>query len=387
MLRGVLLAGAVVLAAMVNLHAARAQQGPVPVTTGRATRADVAIFERGIGTVQPFQSVLIRARVDGTIDQLVFAEGQTVKPGDLLAVIDPRPYQAVYDQAVAKKASDVAQLGNARKDLARYADLARNDFASRQSVDTQSSSVSQFNANIEADDAAIAAAKLNLDFTRIVAPIGGRIGLRLVDPGNLVHANDATGIVVINQIHPITVLFTLPQDEFPAVQDAMHAAGGTPLPVAAFTGDEKRQLGVGTLLTADNAIDSSTGTIKLKAMFPNTDDRLWPGQFVNAHLQLSVAHDAITVPSSAIMRGVNGLYVYAVKAGNIAAVEPVEIGQDDGKVTIVKTGLSDGDVVVTTGQSRLTDGTHVASGNQAGSGGNQAGSGQSAAGVQQHAGG
>ena len=380
MLRGTLLAAALALATIGGPQASRAQQESVPVSIGRATRADVPIFERGIGNVQPFQSVLVRARVDGTIDQLAFAEGQTVKPGDLLAVIDPRPYQAVLDQAVAKKGSDVAQLGNARKDLARYSELARNEFASRQSVDTQSSSVSQFSANIEADDAAIAAAKLNLEFTRIVAPIQGRIGLRLVDPGNLVHANDATGIVVINQIHPIAVLFTLPQDEFPAVQDAMRAASTASLPVSAFTGDEKRQLGVGTLLTVDNAIDSSTGTIKLKAMFPNTDDRLWPGQFVNAHLQLSIAHNAVTVPSAAILHGVNGLYVYAVKAGKVATVQPVEIGQDDGTTTIVTTGLADGDLVVTAGQSRLTDGTQVAFDKQADAG-------EAATGISAHAGG
>ena len=380
MLRGSLLAMALALAGVGSPQASRAQQTPVPVSIGRATRADVPIFERGIGNVQPFQSVLVRARVDGTIDQLAFAEGQTVKPGDLLAVIDPRPYQAILDQAVAKKASDVAQLGNARKDLARYSDLARNEFASRQSVDTQSSSVSQFSANIEADDAAIAAAKLNLEFTRIVAPIQGRIGLRLVDPGNLVHANDATGIVVINQIHPIAVLFTLPQDEFPAVQDAMRTAGSASLPVSAFTGDEKRQLGLGTLLTVDNAIDSSTGTIKLKAMFPNTDDRLWPGQFVNAHLQLSIAHNAVTVPSAAILHGVNGLYVYAIKAGKVATVQPVEIGQDDGTTTIVTAGLADGDVVVTAGQSRLTDGTQVAFDQQTEAG-------QAATGISAHAGG
>ncbi len=339
---------------------ASAQQAPVPVSIGKAASADVPIFERGLGTVQPFQSVLVRARVDGTVDRIAFAEGQTVKPGDLLAAIDPRPYQAAYDQAVAKKAFDVAQLSNARKDLARYADLARSDFASRQSVDTQTSSVSQFAANIEADEAGIAAAKLNLDFTRIVSPIEGRIGLRLVDPGNLVHANDATGIVVINQIHPIAVLFTLPQDEFPAVQDAMREASGSPLRVVAYTGGDKRQLGTGTLLTIDNMIDTSTGTIKLKAIFPNLDDRLWPGQFINMHLQLSVAHDAVTVPSAAIQRGVNGLYVYVVKPGDVAGVQPVAIGQDDGSVTIVTKGLSAGDVVVTGGQSRLTDGTRVA---------------------------
>ena len=378
MLRDCLIAAMLAITATILAQPAAAQQAPVPVSVGKASRADVPVFKRGIGTVDPFQSVLVRARVDGTIDQIAFTEGQTVKRGDLLTVVDPRPYQAVYDQAVAKKASDVAQLGNAKKDLARYADLARSDFASRQSVDTQSSSVSQYTANIEADDAAIAAAKLNLDFTRIVAPIEGRIGLRLVDPGNIVHANDSTGIVVINQIHPITVLFTLPQDEFPVVQDAMLASGATPLKVTAYTGDEKRLLGVGTLLTVDNAIDTSTGTIKLKAVFPNADDRLWPGQFVNAHLQMTVAHDAITVPSAAIQRGVNGLYVYVVKANDVVAVQSVDMGQDDGATAIVTKGLSDGDLVVTAGQSRLTAGTRVAytssgnlpaSGTQAGSGG------------------
>ena len=378
MLRDCLLAAVLAITATILAQPAAAQQAPIPVSVGKASRADVPVFKRGIGTVDPFQSVLVRARVDGTIDQIAFTEGQTVKRGDLLTVVDPRPYQAVYDQAVAKKASDVAQLGNAKKDLARYADLARSDFASRQSVDTQSSSVSQYTANIEADDAAIAAAKLNLDFTRIVAPIEGRIGLRLVDPGNIVHANDSTGIVVINQIHPITVLFTLPQDEFPVVQDAMLASGATPLKVTAYTGDEKRLLGVGTLLTVDNAIDTSTGTIKLKAVFRNADDRLWPGQFVNAHLQMTVAHDAITVPSAAIQRGVNGLYVYVVKANDVVAVQSVDMGQDDGATAIVTKGLSDGDLVVTAGQSRLTAGTRVAytssgnlpaSGTQAGSGG------------------
>ena len=360
LLRGTVFAAALIGVAALMGQPGAAQQSGVPVSAAKAVRSNVPIFKRGIGTVQPFQSVLIRARVDGTIDQIAFTEGQTVKPGDLLASIDPRPYQAAFDQAVAKKASDLAQLGNAKKDLARYADLARSDFASRQSVDTQSSSVSQFTANIEADDAAITAAKLNLEFTRVVSPIEGRAGLRLVDRGNLVHASDATGIVVINQIHPITVVFTLPEDEFPAVQDAVRAAGTVPLAVGAYTSDEKRQLGVGTLLTVDNAIDTSTGTIRLKATFPNTDDRLWPGQFVNVHLQLAVAPDAVTVPPAAVQRGVNGLYVFAVRAGNVASVQPIDVGQDDGTATIVTNGVAAGDLVVTAGQSRLTDGTRVA---------------------------
>ena len=332
----------------------------VPVSTAVVKQQDVAIFVRGIGTVQPFQSVLIRARVDGTLDKVVFTEGQDVKQGDLLASIDPRPYQAVLDQAIAKKAADIAMLSNAKRDLVRYSDLAKSEFASRQSVDTQQASVSQTTATTQADDAAIAAAKLNLDFTRITSPIDGRAGLRLVDAGNLIHANDANGLVTINQIHPIAVYFTLPQDMFPTVQDAMHAAGTTPLPTSAFGGDDKRQLATGTLLTMDNAIDTSTGTIKLKAAFPNTDDRLWPGQFVNVHLQLSTAKNAVTVPSSAVQHGVNGLYVYAVQNSTVAKLLPIEIGQDNGDITIVTKGLSGGETVVTGGQSRLTDGTKVA---------------------------
>jgi multidrug efflux system membrane fusion protein len=279
----------------------------------------------------------------------------------LLAEIDPRPYQATYDQALAKKAADLAMLSNAKRDLARYSDLARSDFASRQSVDTQSASVLQTTANTQADDAAIAAAKLNLDFTRITSPIAGRVGLRLVDTGNLVHASDASGIVTVNQIHPISVLFTLPQDAFPTVQDAIRAGGSTPLVAYAYTGDDKRQLSQGVLLTVDNAIDSSTGTIRLKAEFANTDDRLWPGQFVNIHLQLRVARDAVTVPSPAVQRGVNGFYVYVVKPGNVVGVQLVDIGQDNGQVAIVTKGLSGGETVVTGGQSRLTDGTKIAS--------------------------
>ena len=341
---------------------ALAQQSPaaVPVSVAAAKKQDVPIFTRGIGTVVALQSVLVRARVDGTVEKIVFTEGQDVKVGDLLAVIDPRPYQAVYDQAVAKKMADVAQLGNAKRDLARYSDLARSEFASRQSVDTQQMTVSATMATTMADDATIAAAKLNLDFTRITSPIDGRVGLRMVDPGNLVHANDANGIVTVNQIHPITMLFTLPQDVFPTVQDAMRASHG-PLTVIAYSSNDKERLSQGTLLTMDNTIDTTTGTIKLKATFPNQDDRLWPGQFVNAHLQLGTSRDAVTVPSPAVQRGVNGLYVYVVKPGNVAGLVPIEAGQDDGATAIITKGLTGTETVVTGGQSRLTDGTRVAS--------------------------
>lgn len=345
----------------------------VPVGVGSASRQDFTIFDRGIGTVQSMQSVLVRARVDGTIDRIAFTEGQEVKPGDLLVVIDPRPYQAAFDQAAAKKAADTALLGNYKRDLSRFSELARSEFASRQSVDTQTAAVSQGTAAVQADDAQLALAKLNLDFTRITAPFGGRVGLRLVDQGNLVHASDTAGLVTINQVHPISVVFTLPQDQLPIVQDAIHA--GKPLPVTAYGSDGKTLLSTGTLLTVDNAIDSSTGTIKLKATFPNADDRLWPGEFVNVHLQLRVQPSAVVAPSAAIMRGVDGLYVYMVKDNATAVVQPVEIGQDDGKVTLINSGLTGHETLVIRGQSRLTNGTRIAvqspAGDKAGGGGDQ----------------
>ncbi len=345
-----------------TIPAARAQGAApaVPVSLGTVEIRDVPIFAEGIGTVQPYQTVLVRARVDGTLDRILFTEGQTVQPGDVLAVIDPRPYQALLDQAVAKKASDMAALANARKDLLRFSALAQRDFASRQSVDTQDMAVTQAQAATQADDAAIATARLNLEFTTIRAPFEGRVGLRQVDPGNLIHANDANGIVTINQLHPITVLFTLPQDTLPAVHAAI-AAAGSPLRVFAYAADGKQRLSEGTLLTTDNAIDTTTGTIKLKATFPNTDDTLWPGQFVNVHLQLRVQPKAVAIPSAAVMRGVNGLYTYVVQPpDNVAKVALLQTGQDDGQWAIVTAGLQGGETVVTGGQSRLADGLHVA---------------------------
>lgn len=338
------------------------QQGPggppgVPVSIGHVTQQDVPIIERGIGTVQSLKSALVRARVDGVIQQIAFTEGQDVKAGDLLVVIDPRPYQAAFDQASAKRMADQATLNNSRRDLGRTSELARSEFATRQSLDTQTASVSQGMANLQADDAAVALAKLNLDFARVTAPFSGRVGLRLVDEGNLVHANDAAGLVTINQVHPISAVFTLPQDLLPAVQDAVRR--GTPLAVAAYSSDDKTLLGRGTLLTTDNAIDSTTGTIRLKATFPNVDDRLWPGQFVNAHLELRTLVGAVVAPSPAIMHGVNGLYVYVAQANNTVAVQPVEVGQDDGRVTVVTKGLDGTETVVVGGQSRLSNGARI----------------------------
>ena len=334
-------------------------QPVVPVSVATVVRQDVPVLARGIGTVQALQSVTIRARVDGNLDQVFFTEGQEVKQGDLLAQIDPRPYQAALDQAVAKRMADVAMLGNARQDLARYSDVARNGFASRQQVDTQQSTVSQGEATLKGDDAQIQIAQVNLSFTRLVAPVSGRVGLRLIDPGNLIRAADNTspGIVTVTQVHPIAVIFTLPQDVLPSVQDALRR--GKP-PVAAYASDDKSKLSDGELLTADNSIDITTGTIKLKAVFVNADDHLWPGQFVNTRLQLSVQQHVAVVPSRAVQRGPNGVYVFVVKADNTVAVQPVQIGQDDGETTVISDGLTGGEKVVTAGQSRLNTGTKVA---------------------------
>ncbi len=335
----------------------------VPVTIVQAERRDVPVFARGIGTVQAFQSVLVRSRVDGPIDRIAFIEGQEVKAGDLLAVIDPRPYQAVLDQALAKRTADQAMLANSKRDLARYADLARSDFASRQSVDTQIASVAQATATTQGDDATVATARLNLDFCQVKAPISGRVGLRLVDTGNLVHAADQTGIVFIAQVHPIALTFTLPQASLPDVQAAMRAGA---LAVAAYSQDDKRELSRGELLTVDNAIDAATGTIRMKAVFENADDRLWPGQFVHARLRLEIRPNVVTLPSTAVQRGSNGLYVYVVQPDSTASVRLIEASQDDGGVAIVTKGLDGGESVVAAGQSRLADGTRVAATAKAG---------------------
>jgi multidrug efflux system membrane fusion protein len=337
--------------------AAQSAASGIPVQVAAVKRADVPVVLRNIGAVQAFQSVLVRARVDGTLDKIFFTEGQDVKPGDKLAQIDPRPYAAVLAQAVAKKASDEAQLANAQRDLSRYTNLAAKDFASRQQVDTQVAMVAQFTASLQGDDASIAAARLNLDFTNITSPIDGRVGLRQVDVGNLIHATDTTGLVTITQIHPIAVIFTLPQDTLPRIQAAMAKAK---LQTIAYTSDDKTILGQGELLTTDNTIDATTGTIRLKAVFNNADNKLWPGQFVNVRLMIGTIDGALTVPSPAIQRGPNGLFVYVVKPDSTVALQPIDVRQDDGSVAVIDKGLDEGVQVVTGGQSRLQNGSKVA---------------------------
>ncbi len=335
----------------------------VPVTVAAVLRRDVPILLRNIGTVQAFQTVLMRARIDGTLDQLFFEEGQEVKRGDKLALIDPRPYQAALDQALAKKSSDEALLANARLDLNRSAELARNQYAAQQTVDTRQATVRQLEAQLRSDDAAIAAARVNMDYTVITAPFDGRVGLRQLDPGNVVRAADpaGVGIVTISQIQPIAVLFNLPQDTLPTIQaGAAKAAGvGGKLVVLAYSADDRTLLGTGEMVTVDNAMDTGTGTIKVKARFTNEQNRLWPGQFVNVRLQSDVQKGVLTIPSIAVMRGPANLFVYMAKPDNTVAVTPVKIGQDDGQSVIVTSGLEDGAMVVVNGQSRLQNGSRI----------------------------
>lgn len=329
----------------------------VPISVATAKTQDVPVYYRNIGSAQAYVSVLVRARVDGTLDRVFFTEGQEVRAGDPLAQLDPRPYAASLAAAQAKQSADEAQLSNNRRDLARYNTLANRDFASRQQVDTQNASVASTSANVQGDAAAVATAKLNLDYAAITSPIDGRTGLRLVDPGNLIHASDATGIVVVTQIHPISVVFTLPQDTLPALHAAMTRGAA---PVAAFSQDGTTPLGNGTLLTIDNQVDQSTGTIKLKATFPNTDDKLWPGQFINARIQVDTFRGAVTIPSRAVQRGPDGLYVFIVKPNSTVVRQPIEVKQDDQGIAVVSKGLDVGAQVVTDGESRLQDGTKVA---------------------------
>jgi multidrug efflux system membrane fusion protein len=328
----------------------------VPVDTATATRQDVPITLTGLGTVQALNTVTVTARVDGQIQKIAFTEGQDVKTGDLLAQIDPRPFQAALDQAVAKKAQDVATLQNAKLDLKRFQDLAQKDFATHQQLDTQTALVATTTALIQGDQAAIDNAKTQLDYTTIEAPIDGRTGFRLVDQGNNVHATDTTGIVMITEIHPISVVFTLPEDELNAVQQAL-AAG--PVQATAIADDGKTVLAKGKLVLADNMIDQTTGTARFKAEFPNADDALWPGGFVNVQVLLQTQHNALTIPSVAVQRGPDGLFAYVVKPDAKVEARPIEVGVNTGAYAVVDNGLSPGDEVVTAGQYRLEPGTAV----------------------------
>jgi membrane fusion protein, multidrug efflux system len=333
-----------------------ASPAPTPVEVAAASDADVPVYLEGLGTVQAFNTVTVKTRVDGQIQKVSFVEGQHVKAGDLLVQIDPRPYQASYDQVVAKKAQDEAQLANAKLDLDRYTALLKASAAPRQQADTQRALVTQLEATLRVDQGAIDAAKVQLDYTAIASPIDGVTGIRLVDQGNIVHATDTNGIVVVTQLQPISVVFSLPEDNLQSVSQAM-AQG--PVAVAALSRDGKTELDRGTLLLIDNMIDQTTGTIRLKATFPNPHNALWPGQFLNIRLLLQTEHNVLTVPSAAVGRGPDGLFTYVVKPDSTVEMRTVTVGQDTDAIAVIASGLAPGDRVVTAGQYRVQPGALV----------------------------
>jgi multidrug efflux system membrane fusion protein len=363
LIAGALAVGGIGLAIWHWLGASAAAQMPapapaaIPVQAAMASKADLPIYETGLGNVQAFNTVTVKVRVDGELQKVDFTEGQMVKAGDLLAQIDPRPFQAALDQATAKEAQDQAQLANTRLNLQRDSNLVAHQFATQQTVDNEKAAVAELEATIKGDEAAIENARVQLGYTTIAAPIAGRTGIRLVDQGNIVHATDPNGIVVVTQLQPISVIFTLPEDDLPAIAEAQ-AKG--PVTVVAFNRDDKSELDQGTLALVDNEIDQTTGTIRLKATFPNPHNRLWPGQFVNIRVLMRTDRDVLTVPSGAIQRGPSGLYVYRVKPDDTVEVQPVEVGPFGDRLAVVTAGLDAGDSVVTAGQYRLQAGARVA---------------------------
>ncbi|XHR28937.1 MAG: efflux RND transporter periplasmic adaptor subunit [Chthoniobacteraceae bacterium] len=366
----------------------RPGMGVVPVVATPVVQKDLPIYLEGLGTVQALNTVTIRPRVDGQLVQVAFTEGQLVKAGDVLAKIDPAPYLATLAQAEAKKRQDEATLANARLDLARYAEMLPRKATSQQTYDTQKALVAQDEAAVSADEASVQSARVQLAYTTLASPIEGRVGLRQIDPGNIIYASGTTGLVEVTQLHPITVIFTLPQQNLPAVREEMAKA---PLPVVAVDRNDGPALGNGTLSVFDNAIDSTTGTIKLKAVFPNDDLKLWPGQFVNARLLLSTRKNAVVVPAAVIQRGPNGEFAFVIAKGSAhgshgekpaaspspsaapsggaapgaggpelaVEVRPVKVALIQDGQALIDSGLKPGEQVVLEGQYRLQANSRV----------------------------
>ncbi len=331
-------------------HAGRPARAAVPVSVATASRQDVPIYLTGLGTVQALFTVGIHAQVDGKLQEVFFKEGQRVNRGDVLAKIDPRLYQAALDAAKAHKAQDEATLTAAVKDMARFQTLMLKNVETQQNVDLQQAKVDQAKASIAADDAAIETAQTNLDYTNIVAPSDGRMGVRMVDPGNILHASDQGSIAILTQTEPITVTFTLPAQTLDDVRDAM-ARG--PVEVAAYDRNNTRLLSTGTLTTIDNLIDPTTATYRLKATFKNADEKLWPGEFVNARMLVDTRKDVVVIPPLAVQRGPHGLFAWVVKADGTVEPRPIQTSATTGDRTIVSSGVNDGDRVVTDGQYKL----------------------------------
>src|SRR5437868_7529340 len=329
---------------------------PVPVVGGTVTSHDVPIYLQGVGTVIAYNTVIVRSQIQGQITQIDFTQGQAVKTGDLLAVIDPRPYQAQLEQATANRTRDEAQLTNAQANLKRYTTLGNQGWATPQLVETQTAQVAQLNAAIKSDEAQIEWAQTQLSYTQLTSPIDGVTGIRQVDIGNIIHPTDPNGLVVVTQLEPISVIFTLPETNLPQIQQQL--AKGQ-LKVEAYGQDNAMKLDGGTLDFIDNEIVQTTGSVRFRANFPNKEHRLWPGELVNAWLLLDTRHNGLTVPAPAVQQGPQGPYVYVINSDSTVAVRPVKVGQVSGGQALIDSGLSAGEQVVVDGQYKLQPGIHV----------------------------